>query len=90
MPLCSQVHVGIELSISDDAGRPMSNALVKINGTESPRRSDVNGVFYQTVTPGTYQVEVSAPGYDVIQKVLIYPLTFFHAFHIKPAFSRSK
>lgn len=61
--------MGIELSVTDDTGRPIKNVQVTINGVESLHRTDEAGKFYQTVVPGVYQVEISAAGYEVIYKV---------------------
>lgn len=64
-----QVHTGIELNIKDDAGKPISNAIITLNSYKVTRKSDDRGRFYEIVMPGSYNVHVQAPGFDIITQV---------------------
>lgn len=64
-----QVHIGIELRVTDDAHSPISNAIITINGMKMVQKTNENGVFYTISLPGTYELTVEAPGFDAMEKV---------------------
>ncbi|XP_067932330.1 carboxypeptidase D-like [Watersipora subatra] len=61
-----KVHVGLELNLKDEAGHPVLNALIKLNGYQIIAKSDVDGIFYTMTMPGSYEVHVEAPGYEPV------------------------
>ena len=59
-----QVHRGIKGKIVDENGKPIAKALVNIKGINHPIKSIKNGDYWRLLLPGSYSVNVSAPGYE--------------------------
>ena len=59
-----QVHKGIKGKVLDENQKPIVKARINIVGIEHPVKSIRNGDYWRLLVPGTYKVNVSAPGYE--------------------------
>lgn len=57
-----QVHRGIKGFVYDDTGSPIPDAVISIKGHDHDVMTARDGDFWRLLTPGSYQVTVSAPG----------------------------
>ena len=59
-----QVHKGIKGKVLDENKKPIKKAKINVIGIDHPVKSITNGDYWRLLMPGTYKVNVSAPGYE--------------------------
>eukprot|EP00698_Gefionella_okellyi_P004921 TRINITY_DN14547_c0_g1_i1.p1 TRINITY_DN14547_c0_g1~~TRINITY_DN14547_c0_g1_i1.p1 ORF type:complete len:529 (-),score=94.48 TRINITY_DN14547_c0_g1_i1:36-1622(-) len=59
-----QVHCGVRGIVSDENGVALSTATVTVGGINHISYTDSFGNFYRPLVPGTYNITVTAPGYN--------------------------
>ncbi|XP_069669160.1 carboxypeptidase D-like isoform X2 [Periplaneta americana] len=61
----SQVHQGVRGYVFDNSTqKPIPGASLKIEGRDSFFRTTPRGEFWRILLPGSYQLQVNAPGYE--------------------------
>lgn len=63
-----EVHRGVRGIITDTNGSPVPEATLKIKGRETTFKPSKRGEFWRILLPGTYVLEVSAPGYKTSEQ----------------------
>ncbi|XP_047661258.1 carboxypeptidase D, b isoform X1 [Tachysurus fulvidraco] len=58
-----EVHKGLSGVVKDQEGRPVSDAVIKVNGSVFVR-TDTQGFFHTLLAPGTQQLQFQASGFD--------------------------
>ncbi|KAK3555766.1 hypothetical protein QTP86_028950 [Hemibagrus guttatus] len=58
-----EIHKGLSGVVKDQEGQPVSDAVVKVNGSEFVH-TDMQGFFHTLLAPGTQQLQVQASGFD--------------------------
>ncbi|CAH0595249.1 unnamed protein product [Chrysodeixis includens] len=60
-----QAHIGVTGVVVDEAGEPVKNAQIKVDGNEHTVRTAERGYFWRMLLPGQYNITVIAPGYSI-------------------------
>ncbi|XP_053505301.1 carboxypeptidase D, b isoform X2 [Ictalurus furcatus] len=58
-----EVHKGLSGLVKDQDGRPVPDAVIKVNGSAFVR-TDARGFFHTLLAPGTQQLQVQASGFQ--------------------------
>ncbi|KAF4077661.1 hypothetical protein AMELA_G00210550 [Ameiurus melas] len=58
-----EVHKGLSGLVKDQDGRPVPDAVIKVNGSVFVR-TDAQGFFHTLLAPGTQQLQVQASGFQ--------------------------
>ncbi|KAB5548691.1 hypothetical protein PHYPO_G00058480 [Pangasianodon hypophthalmus] len=58
-----EIHKGLSGVVKDKEGRPVSDAVIKVNGSVLVH-TDVQGFFHTLLAPGTQQLQVQASGFQ--------------------------
>ena len=61
-----QVHKGIKGKVLDENKKPIVKAKINVIGIDHAVKSIKNGDYWRLLVPGTYQVNVTAPGYETL------------------------
>jgi len=65
-----QVHKGIKGVVRDDAGNPIPNAKLTVEGIENDVYTSSKGEYWRLLTPGRYTVTIEAAGYKKVTERL--------------------
>lgn len=60
-----QVHRGAYGLIRSSIGTPITNAIITTNTSTHITHSTVDGEYWKLLVPGTYEIMVQAPGYEM-------------------------
>lgn len=71
-----QVHIGVKGLVTDNFGQPLADVEIVVEEVQDkPIRSTFRGEYWRLLTPGTYQIQATAFGYQPseIQTITIQP-----------------
>ncbi|KAJ8712882.1 hypothetical protein PYW08_008186 [Mythimna loreyi] len=60
-----QAHIGVTGVVVDEAGEPVKNAQIKIEGNEHAVRTTEHGYYWRMLLPGQYNITAVASGYSI-------------------------
>ncbi|KAH9640540.1 hypothetical protein HF086_001589 [Spodoptera exigua] len=60
-----QTHLGVTGIVVDEAGEPVKNAQIKIEGNDHAVRTTEHGYYWRMLLPGQYNITVVASGYSI-------------------------
>ncbi|XP_050552630.1 carboxypeptidase D isoform X1 [Spodoptera frugiperda] len=60
-----QAHLGVTGVVVDEAGEPVKNAQIKIEGNDHAVRTTEHGYYWRMLLPGQYNITAVASGYSI-------------------------
>ncbi|XP_063896391.1 carboxypeptidase D [Helicoverpa armigera] len=86
-----QSHIGVTGVVLDEAGEPVKNAQIKVEGNDHVVRTTDHGYYWRMLLPGQYNITAVASGYSIPPYTLITipenqtsPVTFNMTVHRHP------
>ncbi|PZC71284.1 hypothetical protein B5X24_HaOG213686 [Helicoverpa armigera] len=86
-----QSHIGVTGVVLDEAGEPVKNAQIKVEGNDHVVRTTDHGYYWRMLLPGQYNITAIASGYSIPPYTLITipenqtsPVTFNMTVHRHP------
>lgn len=67
----AEANRGVKGQVLDRSGTPISNARLKIKDREFYFRTSQRGEFWRILMPGSYTLQLSADGYEPVEKDFI-------------------